>query len=74
MCDSIADCPYSIDEDDLWCRNISQHKCERKLSRNNQTTNMPDYLITDGIEDCMDGSDEEEGEGVCDWKRASIQT
>ena len=62
LCDGIADCPGSLDEDEHNCNLMTSKTitCTRKLSyRRDTELTFPISWIMDGIEDCDNGLDED---------------
>ena len=65
VCDGVADCPRGGDEDYRICRSLTNVSCVRRYSYG--TTSLPILLewVGDGLEDCVDGKDEDEDR----WKK-----
>ncbi|XP_063686889.1 G-protein coupled receptor GRL101-like [Bolinopsis microptera] len=65
VCDGVADCPRAGDEDYRICRGLTNVSCVRRYSYG--TTSLPILLewVGDGLEDCVDGKDEDEDR----WKK-----
>lgn len=80
LCDGVQDCRsaghptgshdqasrsrYSPDEDISICRNMTEPRCVRRLGGKKELP-IPVSWIQDGVLDCMDGLDEEEGWPYC---------
>ena len=58
MCDSIVDCKDKSDEKDLICTQVTASACVRRLGK--RTLPTPLAWLGDGVNDCLDGSDEKQ--------------
>ena len=65
LCDKIQDCHDGTDEKFIAiCRAMTAKVCHRAY-QHEQALEMPLAWVEDGVEDCLDGMDEEEGWQTC---------
>ena len=57
MCDGIPDCEFNLDETNHICNHMTKQKCKRRVGKSGELP-IPIAWLEDGIEDCIDGSDE----------------
>ena len=65
LCDKIEDCQGGIDEAHPDCQSTTKQDCERLAGRKGKVLPLPLSWLHDGVEDCVDGSDEQEAWETC---------
>ena len=60
FCDDIQDCPGQGDERSAVCTVLTEQTCQRRFSINSTRSDLqlPLEWVMDGVEDCMNGEDE----------------
>ena len=66
MCDEKNDCEYEYDENHPICKSKTTRKCERRFGLGKEVQ-IPIAWLKDGVEDCVDGSDE-----TGDWPMCGV--
>ncbi|KAL5263526.1 hypothetical protein ACHWQZ_G008777 [Mnemiopsis leidyi] len=64
MCDGKPDCEDKTDETRLICNKMTDPKCIRRVGQS-KAGPIPLKWLNDGVEDCVDGSDESSGWSTC---------
>ena len=60
LCDKTEDCQGGIDEAHPDCQSTTKKGCERLAGRKGKVLPLPLSWLHDGVEDCVDGSDEQD--------------
>ena len=64
MCDGKSDCEDKTDESRPFCGQMTDLTCRRRVGRGKEGP-IPLVWLDDGVEDCVDGSDETPGWSTC---------